>query len=333
MKKFFQYRLVLVFALVSVLFATPFHQPAQPAEASAVGPLQIVAASCSSVTVRFYYDGLEARDLYIPTLERDRFLLHVQNVTCSGQNCTGQPLNYVLSDTWQTVPVGFGWVTMTATWSGAAQGNGISVTVGQYDINVTPARLVGWEISAYYTCSDLGPCATCGGGYTYPGQFYFQCTTDGLVAITGGLAVVQATKSQIAGPLATAISTRKNQPIAYGNGYSLWALKSNELQVHADANPDGTKLVVPSSICGAITQPAAAGSVPTGSGAMPGRPGSGTGMATTPVTGGGTVHVVQAGENLFRISLRYGVSMQAIADANGIVNFNLIYAGQRLIIP
>jgi LysM repeat protein len=48
---------------------------------------------------------------------------------------------------------------------------------------------------------------------------------------------------------------------------------------------------------------------------------------------GETVHVVQAGENLFRISLRYGVSMASIAQRNGISNFNLIFVGQRLIIP
>jgi LysM repeat protein len=47
----------------------------------------------------------------------------------------------------------------------------------------------------------------------------------------------------------------------------------------------------------------------------------------------GTYHVVSPGENLFRISLRYNVSMAAIANANGIVNYNLIYAGQRLLIP
>lgn len=45
------------------------------------------------------------------------------------------------------------------------------------------------------------------------------------------------------------------------------------------------------------------------------------------------VHVVAPGENLFRISLRYNVSMWAIAAANGIYNLNYIYAGQRLIIP
>ncbi|HLA44321.1 MAG TPA: LysM domain-containing protein, partial [Aggregatilineales bacterium] len=31
-------------------------------------------------------------------------------------------------------------------------------------------------------------------------------------------------------------------------------------------------------------------------------------------------HVVQPGENLYRIALRYGVSVQAIAQANGIAN-------------
>lgn len=44
-------------------------------------------------------------------------------------------------------------------------------------------------------------------------------------------------------------------------------------------------------------------------------------------------HTVQAGENLYRISLRYGVSMGAIAQANGISNINLIFTGQQLTIP
>lgn len=45
------------------------------------------------------------------------------------------------------------------------------------------------------------------------------------------------------------------------------------------------------------------------------------------------VHVVQRGENLYRISLRYGTTVQAIAAANGIANPSRIYAGQRLAIP
>ncbi len=50
------------------------------------------------------------------------------------------------------------------------------------------------------------------------------------------------------------------------------------------------------------------------------------------VTGGRT-HVVQAGENLFRIGLRYGVPYPQIAAANGIGNADQIYAGQVLRIP
>lgn len=45
------------------------------------------------------------------------------------------------------------------------------------------------------------------------------------------------------------------------------------------------------------------------------------------------VHVVRWGENLYRIALRYGTTVQAIATANGITNPNRIYAGQRLVIP
>ncbi len=63
-------------------------------------------------------------------------------------------------------------------------------------------------------------------------------------------------------------------------------------------------------------------------------PGSTTPPTATP--GGGTgqvIHVVQQGENLFRIALKYNKSVQAIAVANGISNVNMIYSGQKLIIP
>jgi LysM repeat protein len=48
---------------------------------------------------------------------------------------------------------------------------------------------------------------------------------------------------------------------------------------------------------------------------------------------GGNIHVVQRGENLYRIAMRYGTSVQAIAMANGLPNPNRIYVGQRLVIP
>jgi LysM repeat protein len=52
-----------------------------------------------------------------------------------------------------------------------------------------------------------------------------------------------------------------------------------------------------------------------------------------PSEAGYLTHVVQPGENLFRIALRYGTSVTALAAANHIYNPSLIYVGQRLIIP
>ncbi|MGQ0601174.1 MAG: LysM peptidoglycan-binding domain-containing protein [Anaerolineales bacterium] len=45
-----------------------------------------------------------------------------------------------------------------------------------------------------------------------------------------------------------------------------------------------------------------------------------------------TTHTVQPGENLFRIGLKYGVSWQALRDANGLAG-TTIFVGQQLIIP
>lgn len=47
----------------------------------------------------------------------------------------------------------------------------------------------------------------------------------------------------------------------------------------------------------------------------------------------GRVHIVKRGETLAIIAWRYGVDRWAIARANGIANLNLIYIGQRLVIP
>ena len=45
------------------------------------------------------------------------------------------------------------------------------------------------------------------------------------------------------------------------------------------------------------------------------------------------VHVVQPGENLSTIAMRYGITTEALIRANGITNANWIYVGQRLTIP
>ena len=48
---------------------------------------------------------------------------------------------------------------------------------------------------------------------------------------------------------------------------------------------------------------------------------------------GGQTHTVQAGENLYRIALRYGYTVEYLAAINGITNPAAIYVGQVLQIP
>jgi nucleoid-associated protein YgaU len=190
---------------------------------------------------------------------------------------------------------------------------------------------------------------------TYPGAalFTFQCSPSTITFFRQGTPVIQATFAQIAGPLAAAIATQQNQPIIFGNEVSLWALKSNEFQIHFNSNPDATKLVLSSGVCGAI--PLAAGGVSiafaqaSGSGqltafaqvtssgqatAFAQVEGAGQAIAYVQSSGAGArVHIVRRGENLFRISLRYHTTVTALVAVNGLSNPNLIYVGQVLYIP
>jgi LysM repeat protein len=59
----------------------------------------------------------------------------------------------------------------------------------------------------------------------------------------------------------------------------------------------------------------------------------GTGAPAPVPSGGGTTYVVQRGDNLFRIALRYGVSYVYLAQYNGIADPSRIYVGQVLKIP
>ena len=45
------------------------------------------------------------------------------------------------------------------------------------------------------------------------------------------------------------------------------------------------------------------------------------------------VYVVQPGENLFRIALRYNMTWDVLARVNGLCFPYLVYPGQQLVIP
>ena len=87
-------------------------------------------------------------------------------------------------------------------------------------------------------------------------------------------------------------------------------------------NPDvlevGQQLTIPEA--GFADSPAA--STPTPSGETP-----------TEVEGQEIVHIVQAGDNLFRIGLRYGFTVDELAEYNGIVDVNSLEVGQEIRIP
>jgi LysM repeat protein len=52
-----------------------------------------------------------------------------------------------------------------------------------------------------------------------------------------------------------------------------------------------------------------------------------------PPSHGPSIHIVRWGESLSYIAARYGTTVYAIVQANGIANPDRIYAGQRLYIP
>ncbi len=80
---------------------------------------------------------------------------------------------------------------------------------------------------------------------------------------------------------------------------------------------------------GCTSQGAAAGAHPIRSAV----PATTAATKAGPATGMTILHTVQEGETLYRIARRYGTSVQAIQQANGIVDPTAITIGQKLIIP
>lgn len=56
-------------------------------------------------------------------------------------------------------------------------------------------------------------------------------------------------------------------------------------------------------------------------------------LTTTAQEDVAVVHIVQPGENLFRIGLRYGIRVEDLSSANNITDAADVYAGQEIVIP
>jgi putative chitinase len=95
-------------------------------------------------------------------------------------------------------------------------------------------------------------------------------------------------------------------------------------QLNGIVNPNriqvGQRLIVPGT--GGPVATATSPAPPTATQAQPAP------TAARPIT-----YVVQPGDTLFRISIRFGVPLQRLVEANNIQNANVIYWGQVLVIP
>jgi len=102
-------------------------------------------------------------------------------------------------------------------------------------------------------------------------------------------------------------------------------------QLNGIANPNrifvGQRLVVPATGTGGPVVVPTSPAVPTVKPPVV--------ITATPMVSGPkpTSYVVQPGDSLYRISVRFGVSMLNLARANNIINYNLVFAGSTLVIP
>ncbi len=198
--------------------------------------------------------------------------------------------------------------------------------------------------------------------------FSYKCGSSSISFFMYGTPVLQATFSEIASPLSTALATSQNQPIKSSDEIALWALHSDELQLHQIKDPELTRFVLPSTICGPLNvAPITAGSSSAQAIAIVQLNGAGQGIAIAQVSATGQVsafaavtgngvalaaaqstttsgtaspasttsafHVVARGENLFRIALKYGTTVAILAQINNITDPTRIYVGQKIYLP
>lgn len=194
--------------------------------------------------------------------------------------------------------------------------------------------------------------------------FGYKCGSSSISFFMQGAPVLQVTFSEIINPLSTALATNQNQPIKSSGEVALWALHSDELQLHQIKDPDLTRFVLPSTICGSLygssvisaqalaivhvdgpgqgiayAQVAANGQVTafaavSGKGNALAAAQSNTSSGTSaPTINQAKYHIVERGENLFRIALHYGTTVNILAQINNISDPTRIYVGQKIYLP
>ena len=113
----------------------------------------------------------------------------------------------------------------------------------------------------------------------------------------------------------------------------IWAVEARR--------PDAEALAIPITAAAPITQLPSVGSansvvttapLPDATEANPNEPNNATPIATLdPATQ--QIYVIQAGDSLSAVADRFGTTLDAIIKANGLTDPNVVFVGQRLVIP
>ncbi len=158
---------------------------------------------------------------------------------------------------------------------------------------------------------------------TTAASFLASCdSTGGILVQPLGNTAFTITATQIAQGTAMAIANGQNMTITSANGVTAIGTPANAVQLVAG---DGYNIVIPASSCVATpVYTATSTSVSTQAASLS--------CSSTPADAS-SVHVVRAGENLFRIGLRYGVHFSRLATYNGIPDATRIFVGQCIAIP
>lgn len=126
--------------------------------------------------------------------------------------------------------------------------------------------------------------------------------------------IAEATQPPAAGQCPTTYTVQQGDTlfrIAQAHGVSVDAIVAASNLANPDRLSLGQQLTIP----------------------CPGDAGTGAPPAAQPGTGGETVYTVQAGDNLFRIALRYGLTVDELARYNNIADPASIKVGQQIRIP
>lgn len=269
-----------------------------------------VSLSCSSVTVSLAsdYDRPIIAQVYAGTKGQTEWNLveHIGNFTTAGANGSG-----------------------SGTYSFVTQlpNTQISYSVRVYDdlTNTLVDILDGTrdcDGDANNSSSSTSSTSTTVASTT--ASFLASCDGNGGIVVQpiGGIAF-SITGTQIAQGTAMAIANGQNMAITSANGVTAIGTPANAVQLVAT---DGYSITIPASSCASNV------TISTGVSTSVATQAASLSCSNTPA-GAVNVHVVRAGENLFRIGLRYGVHFTRLASYNGIPDATRIFVGQCISIP